>query len=232
VSFSRERQRLERAFHAILLALSALVASLGCTSRPPATRDAGMDQGAPPPVEAGLDGCTATEYQIEAGHDAADAQDTCGFIFSCGLRGTGLIHQGCTVLLANDGAPMPVPGETCLLATDAGCEHDALAPGPGGALTVLCTPCPGGIGRRPVGLQGGAVTRGQGVGAYLARMAFEESAAVTAFERMHEELVALGAPRVLVRAAKQAAQDERRHARVVSRLAKARGGSLERTPLG
>jgi len=241
----RERRRLRRSLHAILVGVGTPWVAVACTPADPpkASRDAGarpradatMDAPSSDvsPFEAGLDGCTAAEFQDDAAPPMEGGLDTCGFVFTCGLRGSGLVNQGCTVLLGADGGGMPVPGETCWLADDAGCEHDAFAPGPGGSLTVLCTPCPGVGGRRPAGLvpRGSTKSRDR-VGAYLAALAFEEDAAVLAFERMTRELASLGAPRSLVRASARAAADERRHVRIMAKLAEARGASVTRAGLG
>ena len=123
-----------------------------------------------------------------------------------------------------------VPGALqCWLLEGAGCEADAYAPGEG-AITIACLPCPGGGG----GGRRGSCARARGERderggrAYLASLAFEEDASVAAFERMREELEALGAPASLVDAAARAAEDEVRHARVMTRLARARGGRVTR----
>lgn len=79
------------------------------------------------------------------------------------------------------------------------------------------------VGRRPAGLVPARVA-GRGVAAELAASAHLESASVPAFERLAQELEALGA-RHLARSARRAALDERRHARVVGGLAARRGAS-------
>jgi hypothetical protein len=110
---------------------------------------------------------------------------------------------------------------------DAGCDDDVYAPGEGGAVTVLCTPCPTGGGRRPVGLRKSRAHRGEiathVLGGYLASMAYEEDAAVLAFARMGTELAALGAPTELVSEAERASRDEVRHQEAMAKLARARG---------
>lgn len=62
------------------------------------------------------------------------------------------------------------------------------------------------------------------LGELLACYTTLEAAAVDAFERLATELIAHGAPETLVTAARKAADDERRHARVMSKLAAAHGG--------
>ena len=61
------------------------------------------------------------------------------------------------------------------------------------------------------------------LGAYLASMAFEEDAAVAAFERMGAELASFGAPAALVTEAARAAREEARHVRAMQELARAPG---------
>jgi len=60
-------------------------------------------------------------------------------------------------------------------------------------------------------------------GAWLAAMAQLEAASVFAFEMLRDDLARLGAPRSLRRDAEVAANDERRHARLVGSLASSRG---------
>lgn len=86
------------------------------------------------------------------------------------------------------------------------------------------------VGRRPpdlVAAERPSVTRASGlgeVGSYLQDSAELEAASVPAFERLERELSALGAPRTLQKKCRRAAADERRHARVMTRLSRARGG--------
>lgn len=63
---------------------------------------------------------------------------------------------------------------------------------------------------------------------FLADAARLEAASVDAFEIVATELAAFGAPADLVAAARQAAREERRHARIVGALATARGASLRK----
>ncbi len=77
-----------------------------------------------------------------------------------------------------------------------------------------------GTGRRPAGLQPARPCRApSGIGRHFADMAYLEAASVCAFERLEAELVSLGAPKRLQRAACRAASDEVRHARVMTALA-------------
>ena len=80
-------------------------------------------------------------------------------------------------------------------------------------------------GRWPRGLERPApVLEGSSaLGSYFAECALLEAAAVLAFERLARELRAHGAPDELVRAAQSAAEDEKRHARDVGRIASSWG---------
>ena len=191
--------------------------------------DSGHVDAAKPHVDSGGNnngGCFEGSYGIDAGPDS----DVCAYIYACGLEGSGLASSGCQVLeVGGDDELVPVPGTTCWLPQDAGCNDDAIAPyNEAGGVIVYCNPCPT-SGRRPAGLrEPGPALHRLGVGAYLARMAFEEEASIVAFERMRRELRALRAPKTLRSAAKRAARDEVRHARTMRRLARARGGHVER----
>ena len=187
-----------------------------------------------PPADAGPDrwgGCFAGAYEVNAGLDATPQTDTCAYVYACGLDGTGLGVSGCQVLqVVANGELAPLPMMTCWLPQDAGCNDDALAPeNEAGGVTVYCTPCPPGGGRRPTGLRRHPPPRARtALGAYLASMAFEEEASIVAFERMREELESLGAPAPLIAAAERAARDEREHAETMTRLALARGAGVVR----
>jgi hypothetical protein len=61
------------------------------------------------------------------------------------------------------------------------------------------------------------------MGQHFARCARLEAASVTAFQRLHDELAAHGAPQRLLRRIKAAARDEVRHARQTAALAEKHG---------
>ncbi|MGO9711599.1 MAG: ferritin-like domain-containing protein [Polyangiaceae bacterium] len=186
----------------------------------------------PKPIEAGPDGgCYAGSWELDSGPDSNPLTDVCAYVYACGLSGTGLGNLGCQVLLVvGDNELAPIPQTTCWLPQDAGCDDDALAPdNEAGGVTIYCTPCPAGGGRRPAGLRAPRGPRRRAraetaLGGYFARMAFEEEASIVAFERMCAELGQLGAPAKLAGAAKRAARDETRHARVMAKLAVVHGG--------
>ena len=170
----------------------------------------------PKPIEAGPDGgCYAGSWELDSGPDSNPLTDVCAYVYACGLSGTGLGNLGCQVLLVvGDNELAPIPQTTCWLPQDAGCDDDALAPdNEAGGVTIYCTPCPAGGGRRPAGLRAPRGPRRRAraetaLGGYFARMAFEEEASIVAFERMCAELGQLGAPAKLAGAAKRAARDE------------------------
>ncbi|MEZ4406626.1 MAG: hypothetical protein R3A52_09135 [Polyangiales bacterium] len=78
-------------------------------------------------------------------------------------------------------------------------------------------------GRRTEGLRAATPDAPDAVGRWLARAAHMEAASVLAFTTLAGELAALGAPEALVTAARRGADDERRHARVMGRLARRAG---------
>jgi hypothetical protein len=103
--------------------------------------------------------------------------------------------------------------ETCEMVTADG----------GPAIHVVYTEyCVGG--RRPAGLTScGDARTSSPLGRWLAGMAHLEAASVDAFRILADELDVHGAPRALAGAARVAAKDERRHARLMARLAIAAG---------
>lgn len=96
-------------------------------------------------------------------------------------------------------------------------------PSDGGAMMVTCVYNCGPLGRRPAGLEDATASEGCAVGKYFAAAAHLEAASVHSFRVLERELKAHGAPRSLVAAARRAARDEIRHARVTRRLALAHG---------
>jgi hypothetical protein len=98
-------------------------------------------------------------------------------------------------------------------------------PSDGGAYLVTCTYNCGPSGRRPAGLEAAEHSDGCAVGQYFASMAHLEAASVHAFRAMARELVEHGAPERLVAAARDAARDEIRHARLTRAMARAHGGT-------
>jgi len=98
-------------------------------------------------------------------------------------------------------------------------------PSDGGAYLATCVYNCGPSGRRPAGLEAAGHSDGCAVGQYFASMAHLEAASVHAFRSMARELVEHKAPKRLVAAARRAARDEIRHARLTRAMARAHGGT-------
>ncbi len=83
------------------------------------------------------------------------------------------------------------------------------------------------IGRKPAGLVAREPSRcADALGRFFAEAAYLEAASVVSFDRLADELTALGAPRSLVTRARDGAADEVRHARTTSALARRFGGDV------
>jgi hypothetical protein len=93
---------------------------------------------------------------------------------------------------------------------------------------LSCVYCLGGTGRRPEGLSDPHATGPGAAARFLAQTAYLEAASVDAFDRLAFELEAHGAPERLRAAARRAAQDEIRHARVTKKLAEQAGARVPR----
>lgn len=188
-----------------------------------AVADAGDAADAPSEIS-----CNSTAGQRDASADAApDADPGCWYRLPCGIQGTGMEVVGCELYSVEPpDASLAERALGCWLEPGDGCDADAYAPGPNGGVTIECKECLGGGGRRPRGLRGPASAPAPtALGAYFARMAFEEAASVLAFERMRDELTRFRAPTTLIRAADRARRDEVRHARAMARLARRHGAA-------
>jgi hypothetical protein len=91
-----------------------------------------------------------------------------------------------------------------------------------------CGPC--NAGRRPEGFEPSEAGGPSAVGAFFAHVAELEAASVDAFEILAMELEAHDAPPELAAAARDAARDEVRHARVTKAIARRYGGEAPRPP--
>ena len=97
--------------------------------------------------------------------------------------------------------------------------------------SVRCIDSPGvvrscGTGRPPFGLEPAPPIVGGRLGAYWASVAYLEDASIVAFEELASILERRCAPASLVRRARRAAKDERRHARLASTLATLEGTTV------
>ncbi len=100
---------------------------------------------------------------------------------------------------------------------------------PEGEVLIVCHWTTGCDGRRHACLRSsGAGAGGDAVTSWLARAAHDEAGSVHAFVALRRELARHGAPRPLLARLRRAAADERRHARVVDRLVRSRGGRWRR----
>jgi len=175
----------------------------------------GCQPGMPQPIDAGNDAMPGCEFGVPL---------PCGlppWVTSVAAPYCFLDQTDCQEICT----PSPWAVFVCKVANGFGCDDDAgafVAPD-GAPIVIECVPCPGASGRRPPGLAAPpADTAADPVGRFLARCAFLEAASVSAFQLLARELRAAGAPRSLVDAARRSARDEVRHARVMTRLARAR----------
>jgi hypothetical protein len=99
-----------------------------------------------------------------------------------------------------------------------------IQPGDGGYVLGCVTGC---MGRVPEGLAVRRRREDDPTARWLAEVAYLEAASVDAFAILSRELSAHGAPTRLVCAARRAERDERRHARVMGRLARRAGARSE-----
>jgi rubrerythrin len=245
VSLRRESRRLHRAFGALLLALTPAAAAQACSDSsgtgtgvgPDATTDPlappGDAAGATDALDGGadsdgnlrvIDPCTVVAETLDAGPDAGpDADVGCRYTLPCGFPDSGsFVLRGCDFFLAPADPDASDGSLGCTIPPENGCTGGVYMPPTSGALTFECLECIGGGGRRPVGLRRRRPSpASDAISAYFARMAHDEAASVHAFVRMQDELSRFCAPSGLVRAAERAACDERRHARMMDRRARA-----------
>lgn len=184
-----------------------------------------------PPVDAAADAgpdvatsaCDPQPY--DAGPDADAAIDFCSNLVTlpCGLPADVVPRDGCFLTLNDCDRFCKTAFFNCR-AWDDSCSDGGIRDG-GGPFTIDCATCLNGPGRRPRGLdESAALVRADASGgALFAAMARLEEASIAAFRFLARDLTRLGAPRELVRAARAAARDEKRHTRVTTRLARRRG---------
>src|SRR5262249_25169092 len=136
--------------------------------------------------------------------------------------GCALLVSQCGTLCSHD----PTENRRCAVAECLAADASSVAEA--GPLTLDCATggpqCGAGGGRRARGRVAKGARRAAG-GAGGAPAGGVEAASGQAFRRLERDLASLGAPRALVRAARRAAEDEIRHARVTSRLARRRGAA-------
>lgn len=199
--------------------------SVHADARTPA--DADLDGGRSLVDSPWAPGCEPGPAQLFDG--GTDGQSVCdyGIPLPCGLP-PWVTQVAAPLCLLNQADCREICHDTsgCRVANGFGCDDEAgafVAPD-GSPILIECDFCPNGVGRRPAGLV--ATSAGTGsdpVGAFLARCAYLEAASVDAFRTVARELRGFGAPRALVERARRSARDEVRHARTMTRLARAMG---------
>jgi hypothetical protein len=240
VSLRQDRLRLRRVFGTLLLVAAPVTVAEACTSGATSGSGAGVDAaGGPDAVDEAegdalgdvLSPPDASCSNVQGGpRDAdpdadADADPGCYYILPCGVTGSGVEIVGCTVYQADPASePLDARALGCWVVEGQGCMQDVYAPPPSGMVRIDCYDCLGGGGRRPRGLRPTRAARpSTELGAYFARMAFEEAASIHAFSRLGRELTRFGAPEALVQAAQRSMRDEKRHARLMAGCARACG---------
>ncbi len=211
-------------------------ASVGGHDATTPTPDAGGDAGT-------MNDAAAADSAVDAspsctpgpifGYDAGDAASGCAYaaVYPCGLPSfvTMLYPPACYFALRDCAqlcTGVAMNPTDCRVAEGHGCDSTGAFVAPdGGPIVIECAKCSG-VGRRPGGLARARFERATtALGDFFARVAHLEAASVDAFVALGDELGERGAPRDLVRMAARCARDERRHARVTSRLARRFGGT-------
>jgi hypothetical protein len=164
---------------------------------------------------------------IDTPYEAALLAQSEGFAAVCEQALFATAEDGFQLITKEMVESCPVTFETFTLQVSAAGVIDVTQRAPAeGELSGVC------IGRRPAGLHPSGPSAlevalctpdGGSVGQFFAEVARLEASAVYAFRIMAQELSALGAPRRLERAARRAARDEVRHAKLTSRLARRHG---------
>lgn len=136
--------------------------------------------------------------------------DDCGNYvrLPCGLP-AGVVPGSRCYLFIND-CKQVCPGFyfNCHAVNDS-CQNDQIVKDAKGGIDIDCSICAKGIGRTPAGLAPARHAPAPSpLGGWFAAAAHLEAASVHAFEQLHDELAAHGAPARLRRAARRARRDE------------------------
>lgn len=196
---------------------TTLLAACGADVRdavPATERDAGPIEDARSPADAGADAC-ATPSGPTLGPESDPCTDT--WVWACGLPATVSASDGLTAEECARACGKPRDGSPAYYGCNVGDAPDA-----GGPVTVRCFTCV--AGRRPAGFE--ATAERVTVASWLGVTAELEWASIDAFQILAEELVALGAPSSLVKAARDAEADEVRHTEAMALLARAAGAEV------
>jgi hypothetical protein len=208
-SVLRIERRLRSSFEGILAAACG-VAVVGCGSTQPACGGCMCNQEAAAPQS--YDVTYVVCATDDAGADSGDAGDAGG--------DAGVCFASCT-LACETLKPSSISGfGSCVSAPDAGAGSTVTA-----SCETLMQAC---AGRKLDGLHAPDLGSTGNLKTALAEMAWLEAASVRAFHRLARELRAHGAPAHLVKRARACARDEARHARMMTRLARAHAAVVPR----
>lgn len=172
--------------------------------------DNGNDAGADATPDGPPEGCNVEKVDGSTGGCGGFDVKLSGDVSKCNVGGGTVASQTCVQL--------------CGGAQWSYCTFDA------GSNVLTCEGmC---VGRLPASLQSATIDATSAIGDYLARAAYLEDAAVSAFGILAAELRAHGAPKSLTRSCLRARADEVRHAREVGELARAFGAAPPRAEVG
>jgi hypothetical protein len=199
------------------VAIGAAIGAVGvasfaaCGSQPVSCGGCGCNGDATPqptPFDVTFELCQTSDAGADASDDASsDASAEAGDAGMC----FATCDQACAALKPSS------------IATSVSCVSTT-PDGGTGPITAHCTTVVGGCtGRRLDGLSAPKIDCDDPLGAWFAEAAWLEAASVGAFRRLARELRAHGAPAHLIAAANDAARDEIRHARLMTRFAKKHG---------
>ncbi len=207
----RDEASLERLFARLLvLSLALPLETAACSSPPSHAVDAGVVDKAP------SDPCAPKFLRAVPYSDAGDCR---AFErLSCGPPSfIEPIDGGCRFQTIDCQTLCPGYGAAECHAEDASCPKGRLS---SNGFTVVCDYC-GAIGRRPRGLLPSAAPAGErALGVFFAAASRLEAASVRAFSELATMLSNLRAPVEFLHAARAAAEDEVRHARLTAGLAR------------
>jgi hypothetical protein len=244
-------QDLRRLFRAIVVGVSAPAVAVGwaaCSTddsgQPDARVDAKNDPDAQTKPDVSEGGIVFPDVSLdsyvdwcEAGPPHWIAMDTCfNYLYvPCGLPQGDYFLDDAGTINRCDQICLGYTAYGCVMLSDAAIQilyaayPDAWAPPPNEPDAAFYTTCDCyNGGRRPAGLAPlSREVQVSAIGSYFARMAHLEAASVPAFGRMRGELESLGAPRSLLARVDRAVRDERRHARVIDRVARRFGARVQ-----
>jgi hypothetical protein len=236
----REERRLQRIFQrALLLALAAPAACTSGEAQPDPEPQPGAPEASGTGGSGGATPVVGSDFtdELEALPDATlkscapvpftpNPPDKCGNYvrLPCGLPAGVTPGSNCYLWLNDCQKVCPGAYFNCH-AVDDSCKDGNIVKDAKGGINIDCATCAKGVGRIPAGLAPATMKPAPSpLGDYFASVAHLEAAAVHAFDQLHQELAASGAPAPLLQAARRARRDELRHVRLTARLARRFGG--------